>query len=940
MSETLQVCKEVQDVKEEREVLLANITDLTRDLCGVVLRMEATNHFDLIGRLKADIETYAALLRKATAFIKEYDKQRVVIQVAARKELGRKFCALNRELDSFGARLRTNRLVELVIHQGVNTRTLDKVHNMTLEAKLEKWLRFPPDAGRKQFETQKLRKEGTGRWLLDNVKFIEWQDNPGSLWIRGPSGAGKSVLSSTVITTLVDENDAFNPARTPAVAFFYFDFKDKDGQTMDSTLRRIVLQLSAQSSRPYEALNKLYMKRSKGQILPTQHELLKVLEELLLELGRTYIVLDALDECRNTELEQLLGFISGLQRWTQTPLHLLVTSQPRPIFTTAFAGVACIELDSEVTQQDISVFVDSELRNLEIWANCADYIAQRVVRKSNGMFRLAACLLVALSRCPWEDELDKTLENLPDDLHGIYDRFLQAICPEHLVYAEAVLRWLIFSATPLTLEQLADTVAFDFSDRSEYIYKPNRRQGNIAMIPQWFEGLVVVDGDQILSLAHSSVRDYVLSVQFTAKFGCDLRASLSHTFIAETCICYLLHCSKHSLDDDTLPNYPLAGYTAQFWCHHLLRAHDRTRLFPGAMCLLEERSGYSALRWLHLKFTPWLISASPLHLCCQEGYIEGARGLLATNVDINLQSDEGSPLKIASNYGYIKIVRLLLDSGADVHADREEFGTPLWSAAGEGHKETVRLLLENGADGTRPRVLQAASRGASPRILGAGKEDDGAGQKTSISCRTEIVRLLLNHGADVNATGGEYGSALQAASELGHIEIVHFLLDNGADAKAKGGKYGSALQAASRSGYMEIMRLLLQNGADVNAKGGEYGSALQAASLQGNTDAVLLLLENNAVINMTGGEYGSALQAASRFGHTEIVRLLLEKGADVNANEGKYGSPLQVASNCGRTEIVRLLIQNGADVNKYTCTSPPAHRQAKLMTRWPTMRQV
>ncbi|KAK4170565.1 hypothetical protein QBC36DRAFT_341629, partial [Triangularia setosa] len=78
------------------------------------------------------------------------------------------------------------------------------------------------------------------------------------------------------------------------------------------------------------------------------------------------------------------------------------------------------------------------------------------------------------------------------------------------------------------------------------------------------------------------------------------------------------------------------------------------------------------------------------------------------------------------------------------------------------------------------------------------------------------VQSLLEKGAEVNAQGGEYGNALQAASAGGHQDIVKLLLDKGADVNAQGGEYGNALQAASEGG--------------VNAQGGFYGNALQAAS--------------------------------------------------------------------------------------------------------------
>ena len=91
------------------------------------------------------------------------------------------------------------------------------------------------------------------------------------------------------------------------------------------------------------------------------------------------------------------------------------------------------------------------------------------------------------------------------------------------------------------------------------------------------------------------------------------------------------------------------------------------------------------------------------------------------------------------------------------------------------------------------------------------------------------MQLLLKKGADVNAEGGEYGTALQAASCRGYETVVQLLLKKGADVNAEGGEYGTALQAASKNGHETVVQLLLKNGADVNAEGGEYGSALEAA---------------------------------------------------------------------------------------------------------------
>jgi len=77
-------------------------------------------------------------------------------------------------------------------------------------------------------------------------------------------------------------------------------------------------------------------------------------------------------------------------------------------------------------------------------------------------------------------------------------------------------------------------------------------------------------------------------------------------------------------------------------------------------------------------------------------------------------------------------------------------------------------------------------------------------------------------------------NALSAAFSGGGKEVVRMLLENGADVNAQGGQYGNALQAASCGGHQEVVQILLEKGADVNAQGGEYGNALHAASSRGH----------------------------------------------------------------------------------------------------------
>ncbi|KAI7978765.1 hypothetical protein EIK77_006985 [Talaromyces pinophilus] len=176
------------------------------------------------------------------------------------------------------------------------------------------------------------------------------------------------------------------------------------------------------------------------------------------------------------------------------------------------------------------------------------------------------------------------------------------------------------------------------------------------------------------------------------------------------------------------------------------------------------------------------------------------------------------------------------------------------------------------------------------------------------------VEALIAMGEDVNAQGGLYGNALNAASAGGNARIVKLLLEGGANINAPGAGYGSVLQAASYRGHEHIVKLLLDRGADVNAQGGEYGNALTAASFRGYEQIVKLLLDSGANINAPGGGYGNVLVAASMGGHQQIIKLLLGSGAEVNAHN-KECNALLAASARGDEQIVKLLLDSGADIN-------------------------
>lgn len=106
------------------------------------------------------------------------------------------------------------------------------------------------------------------------------------------------------------------------------------------------------------------------------------------------------------------------------------------------------------------------------------------------------------------------------------------------------------------------------------------------------------------------------------------------------------------------------------------------------------------------------------------------------------------------------------------------------------------------------------------------------------------VRRLLRNGAQVNAGGGYFDSALRAASCKGHGRAVLILLRNGTDMNASCRSFGNALQTTSSGNSEKVVRLFLDKYANVNdTSGGHEKSALHVAAERGQLQAQEMLLQ-------------------------------------------------------------------------------------------------
>jgi ankyrin repeat protein len=128
------------------------------------------------------------------------------------------------------------------------------------------------------------------------------------------------------------------------------------------------------------------------------------------------------------------------------------------------------------------------------------------------------------------------------------------------------------------------------------------------------------------------------------------------------------------------------------------------------------------------------------------------------------------------------------------------------------------------------------------------------------------VKLLLDHGAgfDFDAKDSMGKCCVQNAIEKNQIEILRLMLDNGADIHVQNENGGVLHWAIQRQASMPIVELLLSYHADVNAKNRYGNTPLHSAVIDGRKDVVLLLIKNGADISAKNKQGMTALEWAKK----------------------------------------------------------------------------
>ncbi|KAG2449821.1 hypothetical protein HYH02_005344 [Chlamydomonas schloesseri] len=375
-----------------------------------------------------------------------------------------------------------------------------------------------------------------------------------------------------------------------------------------------------------------------------------------------------------------------------------------------------------------------------------------------------------------------------------------------------------------------------------------------------------------------------------------------------------------------------------------------------------------------------LMTAVRLSSCeLVEALIDGGAEVEAKN-----EFNGKSAFSMAVNLGNLELVQLLLAKGAAVDArwfNPNEYNAPILTVCckcdeslGRGLSYSLSRSVGGSSAALNAVAVAAATAAAGSTALlskstsggpeGSGPSSVSRGSGTQVYL--DIVRVLLNGGADPNTQGSRNGvTPLLIAVENAHMGLLRVLLEAGANPNLADTSGDTPLISAATEGLLDMARALLDAGAAVNAQRRDGWVALMGAVLsrsaaltelllgagaaagvlvppgvhlamestplmaacgEGAVDVAKLLLAAGADPNQANTAGQTAVWCACRGGRTEAVELLLAAGAKLRPNGQASLSPLVQAAYSGNRRCVELVLRAGAELEEYDTGARPDSR--------------
>ncbi len=263
----------------------------------------------------------------------------------------------------------------------------------------------------------------------------------------------------------------------------------------------------------------------------------------------------------------------------------------------------------------------------------------------------------------------------------------------------------------------------------------------------------------------------------------------------------------------------------------------------------------------------------------------------------------------AARGGSIEMMELLLAHGADIDYQHGDYDfTPLLAVVLNRDTAGMKFLLDRGADPNK----SGADDNITPLMMPFQRYSQHLSRDDE---KIEIVRLLLQYGADINGEDRDGRTVLNYARNSGMRESVRFIKDAGVEIPFT----EESFRYLVKENDSRNLQLFLEQGIDPDLEGFDYYeenmTGLIWAARKGYQEVCRVLLEAGADVHHETEDQGTALGEAYYEEHYNLCRMLFQYGADTETMI-RDTTILMSAIDDGDIEMIRVLLEAGVKVGQ------------------------
>ncbi|KAJ9331895.1 hypothetical protein DTO027B5_6298 [Paecilomyces variotii] len=682
-------------------------------------------------------------------------------------------------------------------------------------------------------ETIKNAHVRTCQWLLDRSEYNDWldfdkfDDHRGFLWIKGKPATGKSTIMKFAYTQTVKK------MRDKIIISFFFNAR---GEEMEKSVLGMYRSLLWQLLHKlpdlqvvFDTLNlvqPMNIESHKWGIENTQ----SLLKDAIERLGQRSLMcfVDALDECEEDQVRDMISFFEqlgevALQSGCQ--LNVCLSSRHYPHISMS-AGIELVLEDQEDHEEDIRKYIHTQLRIGRVQlAQQAEQTENELLERSSGIFLWVVLVVQMLNKLIDRGQIHKIRQELlkiPNGLHELLEDILMR-GDRNMAEMVLCLQWILYAKHPLSCEELYFAILSGIEPELESFTESNPEITKALMkrfILDSSKGLAeeTKSTKPTIQFIHESVRDFLLKENILDKIGIHSSSNfpaLSHDSLKKCCLAYM----RLGVSLDLTEPLPKASSDEA----KSLRQRTTERL-PFIQYAVEHVLHHSNASEKHGVSQDAFLRAFPLDIWI-------TLNNMFEKFEIRRYTPHASQLYIFADKGLASLIHVLLQHISDINIEGERYRYPLLAAMAHKSEDTVKALLELDPSlntetpislENMPFPTAKEYQDAINHMLNLGEKVAARSfsiQSYAIEHRIwAIIKVLFASRTSLDSRRRLGGRMLHFDAERGNADMVQILLQNGADIEARDTWDVTPLFKAAQNGHIEIVQILLENGAYIEAK--------------------------------------------------------------------------------------------------------------------------